>query len=116
MLDSLTYRLPRIWLWLQEGRVHHVLSAEPRLNYMPQVWELATVPLIQIAGDRLVWFWTFASWIVLYLVAYDWALDVSNEVKKSQKMAFIASTSAFAVLQAGSSATDLFATALVVSS
>lgn len=114
MLDSLTYRLPRIWLWLQEGRIHHILSAEPRLNYMPQVWELATLPLVQLAGDRLVWVWTFGSWMVLHWVAYDWALDVSREVNKARRMAFIASTSTFAVLQACSSASDLFATALVV--
>jgi hypothetical protein len=114
MLDSLTYRLPRIFAWLQHDSLRHFASAEDRLNYMPQTWELATIPLVQLANDRLVWFWTFASWIVLYLLAYDWAFDLCGNDKKSKVMAFIASTSTFAILQSASSANDLFAGALAL--
>ena len=114
MLDALTYRLPRILLWLQEDHVRHFASAENRLNYMPQVWGLVTLPLIQLAGDRLVALWNYASWIVFYLIAYDWAFEVGGNVNKSRVMAFIASTSTFAVLQACEATTDLFVTALVL--
>jgi hypothetical protein len=114
MLDSLTYRLPRLFLWLQNGNLQHVMAAEPRLDYMPQTWGLATLPLAQLAGDQLVWVWTFASWIVLYLLAYDWALELNGDVKKSRLMAFLASASTFAVLQAASSANDLFAGVLAL--
>jgi hypothetical protein len=114
MLDSLTYRLPRLFLWLQNGNLQHVMTAEPRLDYMPQTWGLATLPLVQLAGDQLVWVWTFASWIVLYLLAYDWALELNGDIKKSRLMAFLASTSTFAVLQAASSANDLFAGVLAL--
>lgn len=114
MLDSLTYRLPRLFIWLQNNDLQHLLSGESRLNYMPQTWGLATLPLVQLAGDRLVWGWTFGSWILLYLLAYDWARELGGEVKKSRIMAFLASTSTFAVLQGASSANDLFAAVLAL--
>ncbi len=114
MLDTLTYRLPRILLWWQENHIRHFAAAENRLNYMPQAWGLATLPLIQLAGDRLAALWNYASWIVFYLITYDWALEVSGNVKQSRVMAFIASTSTFGVLQACETSTDLFLTALVL--
>ena len=109
MLDSLTYRLPQLFIWLQNDSLRHVMTAEPRLDYMPQTWGLATLPLAQLAGDQLLWFWTFISWIILYLLAYDWALELNGDIKKSRLMAFVASSSTFAVLQGSSSANDLFA-------
>jgi hypothetical protein len=109
MLDSLTYRLVQILIWLQDGHIHHIMSGDDRLNYMPQTWGICTMPLVQLAGDHLVWLWGVFSWVVLYLFAYDLALNVSKEVKKSRVMAFIGSTTSFAVLQGESSANDLFA-------
>ena len=38
--DALTYRLPRIGQWLQDGRIGVVASDEPRINYMPVVPDL----------------------------------------------------------------------------
>jgi hypothetical protein len=38
--DALTYRLPRIGLWLQDGRIAHYVSDDSRLNYMPVVPDL----------------------------------------------------------------------------
>ena len=114
MLDALTYRLPRVLLWLQENHIRHFSTADERLNYMPQVWGLVTLPLIQLAGDRLVTLWNYASWIVFYLIAYDWAFEVSGNVNQSRVMAFIASSSTFAVLQACEASTDLFVAALVL--
>ena len=114
MLDALTYRLPRILLWLQENHIRHFSTANDRLNYMPQAWGLVTLPLIQLAGDRLVTLWNYASWIVFYLIAYDWAFEVSGNVNQSRVMAFIASTSTFAVLQACEASSDLFVAALVL--
>ena len=35
VLDALTYRLPRIGQWLQEGRITSLPTDDPRLNYMP---------------------------------------------------------------------------------
>ena len=114
MLDSLSYRLPRILFWLQAGSVYHIPSAVDSMNYMPQVWELASIPLIQLAGTEWVFFWNGISWVVLYLTAFDWALEMSGDAKKSRAMAFLGSASTFAVLQASRSANDLFATVLIL--
>ncbi len=35
VFDALTYRLSRIGLWLQDGRIAHYQTDDPRLNYMP---------------------------------------------------------------------------------
>jgi hypothetical protein len=112
MLDSLSYRVPRLLLWLQEGSIYHIPTADARMNYMPQVWELASLPFIQLLGIKFAFFWSFVCWCVVYLVGYDWAFEFCGEVNKSRGLAFLGSTSAFAVLQAASTANDLFATAL----
>jgi hypothetical protein len=114
MLDALSYRLPRILLWWQDNHVHHFQTADPRLNYMPQGWGLATLPFIQLGGDRLVAFWNYASWIMFYFIAFDWSLEISGSLSKSRAMAFIASTSTFAVLQACEAASDLFVATLIL--
>lgn len=46
---------------------------------------------------------------MLYFLAYDWALETGSDEKKSRLLAFLSSTSLFAILQGASSANDLFA-------
>lgn len=46
VLDVITYRLPRIALWLDEGRIFHFAAADPRLDYMPWVPDLCAVWLL----------------------------------------------------------------------
>jgi hypothetical protein len=69
---------------------------------------------MQLAGDRLVSFWNYASWIIFYFITFDWAFETSGSLPKSRAMAFMASTSTFAVLQAGEAASDLFTAMLVL--
>ena len=114
MLDSLSYRLPRMLLWLQQNQVYHVSTVEDRINDMPQVWELASMPFAQISIDTIVWIWNFVSWIVLYTVVFDWTAEWTGEVKMARRLSFIACTSTFAVLQAGSTANDLFLSTFVL--
>jgi hypothetical protein len=44
--DALTYRLPRIGQWLQDGRVAHYPSGDPRQNYMPVAPDLVMAWLL----------------------------------------------------------------------
>ncbi|MEI9959633.1 MAG: hypothetical protein WDM76_00470 [Limisphaerales bacterium] len=62
----------------------------------------------------MVWLWAFISWIVIYVTAYDWAFEINRDIKKSRILAFLGSTSTFAILQATSSANDIFATAMAL--
>lgn len=50
VFDSLTYRLPRIAQWLQDGRVSHYASGDPRQNYMPVGPDIAMAWLL--GGSR----------------------------------------------------------------
>jgi hypothetical protein len=65
--DALTYRLSRIGQWLQDGRIAHYQTDDPRLNYMPVgpdlviAWLLGATkegyrlaPLSQLAGGGLL--------------------------------------------------------------
>ena len=114
MLDSLTYRLPRLLLWNQDGFIHYYPTADERLNYLPHVWTLCTLPLVQIAGVSAAWFWSFASWLACQMVFFGWAVGVSESAARARQLSFLASTSTFALLQAGEPANDLPAAALVI--
>ena len=49
--DALTYRLPRIAQWLQDGRVGHFAANDPRQNYMPVVPDLVMAWLLGSTAD-----------------------------------------------------------------
>jgi hypothetical protein len=49
--DALTYRLPRIAQWLQDGRIAHYPSSDPRQNYMPVAPDLVMAWLLGGARD-----------------------------------------------------------------
>jgi hypothetical protein len=115
MLDSLTYRMPRIFAWMQEGHIQFFPTADDRMNYMPHSWSLCMLPVIQLTGpDLLEWSWSCVSWIMLCIVAYDWAYELNGDKNRARQMAFVAAASTFAVLQAASSANDLFAGGLML--
>jgi hypothetical protein len=44
--DALTYRLPRIAQWLQDGRVAHYPTSDPRQNFMPVAPDLVMAWLL----------------------------------------------------------------------
>lgn len=46
VFDALTYRLPRIAHWLQDGRIGHFATNDPRQNYMPVVPDVMMAWLI----------------------------------------------------------------------
>lgn len=114
MLDSLTYRLPRILLWLEAGRVYHIEAAEPRLNYLCHGWELCTAPVVILLGLRFTWVWNFLSWVACHVLYYQWALELGQTRPRARWMALLANTSTFAVLQASGTANDLMAASLLL--
>ncbi len=56
--DALTYRLSRIGLWLQEGRITHFATDDARLNYMPVAPDLV---MAWLAGAHRTGF----AWVAL---------------------------------------------------
>jgi hypothetical protein len=114
MLDSLTYRLPQMLLWSQAGAVHYIPTAEDRLNFMSQSWGLCTLPIVQLGGIRLAWFWNLASWIIGHVLFYHSARAWVASPRKAHQISFLASTSTFALLQASSTANDLLGAVLIL--
>lgn len=113
-LDSLTYRLLRVLLWLEHGSVYHIATPDERLNYLGHVWELCTAPLLALAGLRLVCFWQFLSWVVCQAVFYRWGLRLGQSAERCRLFALLANASCFAVLQACSTGNDLMAATLLL--
>ena len=56
--DALTYRLSRLGLWLQEGRITHFATDDARLNYMPVAPDLV---MAWLAGAHRTGF----AWVAL---------------------------------------------------
>jgi hypothetical protein len=53
--DALTYRLSRIGLWLQDGRIAHFATDDARLNYMPVAPDLVMAWLLGAQGEGFQW-------------------------------------------------------------
>ena len=49
--DALTYRLSRVGLWLQDGRIAHYATDDARVNYMPLVPDLVMAWLMDVFPD-----------------------------------------------------------------
>jgi hypothetical protein len=113
-LDSLAYRIPRMLLWLQEGRIHHLDCVDPRLNYMTPVWGLVNLPLFLWLGERSLFLTGFLSWLVSLVLFRHWALEVGIDEAKADWAAVICAATTFGVLQAASTTNDLLAAVLVL--
>ncbi len=113
VLDSLSYRIPRILLWLQEGGVHFVDNPDSRINYMPPVWEFCNTPLYQAGGFHLLWLGSGISWIILYLVFVYISRRLGAQPSIARWTAMIPSTSVGMLLQASSTMNDIWAMAFI---
>ena len=116
VLDSLSYRIPRLLMWLQEGGIHYIDNPDDRLNFMTPVWEFASTPLYQLARFRLLWLGSGISWVLLYLAFIFLSRKLGADPKTSRWLAIIPSASVGFVLQAASTMNDIWATALIAMS
>ena len=114
--DSLSYRLPRILLWLQEGRVAHLPVSDERINLMPHVWELLTLPLVKVWGEALPELPSFTGWVMTILIFLDFARRLGADAGKAAAMALIPGSAFGCVLQAAGTSNDLLATSFVLAS
>jgi hypothetical protein len=75
VLDSLSYRIPRMLMWLQEDRVLFIDNPDARLNFMTPLWEFASTPVFLAFGFHSLWVGSALSWIMLYLAS----IKISSE-------------------------------------
>jgi len=116
VLDSVSYRIPRMLIWLQEGSVVYVDNPDARLNFMTPVWGFANSPLYLISGFRLLWLGGLISWILLYLSMVLVAVNLGAERSLARWLALIPTASVGFVLQASSTMNDVWAAALIAMS
>lgn len=114
VLDSLSYRIPRMLMWLQEGRIHYVENPDFRMNFMTPVWEFATTPVYQASGFRFLWLGSGISWMLLYLAFVFLSRKLGADPEKARWLAIIPSASVGFVLQAASTMNDIWASSFVV--
>jgi hypothetical protein len=114
--DSVSYRLPRILLWLQEGRIAHLPVSDERINSMTHVWELLTLPVVKVWGESLPEATSFIGWVMTILISFDFARRLGADERKAVWMAMIPASAFGCVLQAAGTSNDLLATAFVLAS
>ena len=112
--DSLAYRLPRIFIWLQENKVMHVPVSDERLNYLAHNWELFALPWVADLGGRAAGTQNIAAWLVLYLACISLSKRYCGNFGLQQWVALLGVVGFFPVLQASGTANDLFAVVFVV--
>lgn len=116
MNDSLCYRLPRIFLWLQDGFLSQTGGADGRMREMPWGWEMLALPFVAINQVKLVGLINLVSWVALLQLTHLWADQAGASRKNARWISLGIATAPVFLLQATSSANDLFAaTALMVS-
>ena len=114
--DSLSYRIPRLFLWLQEGNICYVPTSDERINYMTHNWELVSLPIFQIFGSRFLPITSVISWVLLYLLGRDWAGVAGFQNRTQNWVGLLPALSTFAMLQARSTVNDLLAATLILAS
>lgn len=114
MSDSLCYRLPRIFLWLQDGFLSRTNGPDPRMQAMPWGWEILALPLVAIDQIKIVGLLNLAAWIVVLQLAHHWAVNSGATEKSARWISFGVSSAPVFLLQASSSANDLFAAVLLM--
>ena len=64
--DALTYRLPRVFHWLAEGRWHWIDTPVTRMNYSGAGFEWLMTPLFVFTrSDRFLFLLNFLPWLLL---------------------------------------------------
>ncbi len=114
MSDSLCYRLPRIFLWLQEGSITRSGASDGRIQEMPWAWEILALPLVAVNRLTLASLVNLAAWVAALQLIHHWALRAGADRWRARWLSLAVSTAPVFLLQAVSTANDLFAAVLLM--
>lgn len=109
MNDSLCYRLPRIFLWLQDGGITRTNASDGRILEMPYGWEVLALPIVAINQVTFVAIINLIAWIATLQLFHHWSLIYGATEKQAKWLSLALATAPIYLLQATSSANDLFA-------
>ncbi len=114
MHDSLSYRLPRMFLALQEGRLSGFSTTDNRMVAMPWGWESLALPFASlnlVGWSRLI---ALSCWAVVYQLLFRPARNAGAGPAGARWLALAFATAPFFMLQAASTANDLLAGTLLL--
>lgn len=114
MNDSLSYRIPRIYLWLQEGSIGKVETADWRINAMTYGWESMALPFYSLNLPKFARLINLFMWLVSYQIIHHWARTYGASLTRSRWIALAMATAPGFTLQAVSTANDFFICALLL--
>ena len=99
-VDSYSYRLPQMLLWLQEGHPWAVPNVDFRINQMPHIWSFLSMVFFLPFGERGIAIPNLISYLILLGILKKFT-DASNIPKtKSRWIILIFMSSPVMVMQA----------------
>lgn len=114
MSDSLCYRLPRLFLALQEGSVGRFATEDDRINGMPWGWEMLAMPFASLNALNLTKLINFGAWAIIYQLLFSLARQHETPTPRARWIALAFSTAPVFLLQAASTANDMYAATLLL--
>ncbi len=114
MADSLSYRLPRMFLALQGDGMGHFNTPDFRMNAMPWGWELLALPFASINALGLCRLINLTVWIVIYQMLHAWSLSASGSESRARWTALTLATAPVLIEQCASTCPDIYATGLLL--
>lgn len=114
MSDSLCYRLPRLFLALQDGGIGRFPTEDDRINGMPWGWEFLALPFASLNllnASKLI---NLAAWAIVYQLLFSLARERATSGAHARWIALALSTAPVFLLQATSTANDLYAATLLL--
>ena len=114
MSDSLCYRLPRLFLALQDGGIGRFPTEDDRINGMPWGWEFLALPFTSLNALNASKWINLAAWAIIYQLLFSFARQQGTATPRARWIALALSTAPVFLLQAASTANDLYAATLLL--
>jgi hypothetical protein len=112
-LDSFSYRIPQILLWLQEGHPWSVPNVDMRINQMPHVWSFLGIPFFLSLREWGLAIPNWISYVLLYGILRNFAVKQGMSPNKAKWILCIFMASPVMVMQAASNDNVLTCTTLL---
>jgi hypothetical protein len=108
---ALTYHIPRVLQWLEEGRWHWIHTPVQRMNYSGCDFEWLTAPLLLFTkSDRGLFLLNFIPFVLLPGLVFSVFTRLGVRARAAWQWMWLFPTGYIFLLQAGSAGNDAFST------
>lgn len=114
MSDSLCYRLPRMFFALQEGGITRFPTPDARMTGMPWGWEMLALPFASLNALNASKFINLSCWAIVYQILFSLLRSRDMPHARARCVALALATAPVFLLQATSTANDLYAATLLL--